>query len=162
MAVSQKQFHGRGADAIALHGCPSTECNQLFHVVPLVGSACRLQLVLKRPNRTGHLTHLLQPAHPPWNLHPCCACCGSLFKKCQVAWAEVSPAKASHVPLALLQAALAEQGVEQDLDEVQCILANLIVRGYIKGYIAHKPKLVVLSKSDPFPPPSEKWLRDVV
>jgi hypothetical protein len=40
---------------------------------------------------------------------------------------------------------------ELSLDEVECIIANLIVKGYIKGYIAHGQKVVVLSKTNPFP-----------
>jgi hypothetical protein len=45
-----------------------------------------------------------------------------------------------------------------DLDELECILANLIFQGSIKGYIAHK-KCVIFSKTDPFPPPSSANLR---
>ena len=42
-----------------------------------------------------------------------------------------------------------------DLDEVECLLANLIHLGYIKGYISHELRLLVLpskqAKQDPFP-----------
>ena len=38
-----------------------------------------------------------------------------------------------------------------DLDEVECILANLIYRGYVKGYISHTNRVLVLSKQNPFP-----------
>ena len=38
-----------------------------------------------------------------------------------------------------------------DLDEVECILANLIYRGYIRGYLSHTKRVLVLSKRDPFP-----------
>lgn len=38
-----------------------------------------------------------------------------------------------------------------ELDEIECILANLIYRGYIKGYIAHLQRVLVLSRNDPFP-----------
>ena len=38
-----------------------------------------------------------------------------------------------------------------DLDEVECILANLIYRGYIRGYLSHAKRVLVLSKRDPFP-----------
>ena len=38
-----------------------------------------------------------------------------------------------------------------DLDEIECILANLIYRGYIKGYISHTKRMLELSKRDPFP-----------
>ena len=39
-----------------------------------------------------------------------------------------------------------------DLDEVECIVANLIAQKQIKGYIAHAQATLVLSKLDPFPP----------
>lgn len=35
--------------------------------------------------------------------------------------------------------------------ELQCILANLIYRKYIKGYLAYKPRVLVLAKADAFP-----------
>jgi nuclear mRNA export protein PCID2/THP1 len=41
--------------------------------------------------------------------------------------------------------------IDVDIDEVECILANLIFRGIIRGYIAHTKKMLVLSKSNPFP-----------
>ena len=34
----------------------------------------------------------------------------------------------------------------------QCVLANLIYRKYLKGYISHKARTLVLSKQQPFPP----------
>lgn len=42
-------------------------------------------------------------------------------------------------------------GIDMDLDEVECVLANLIFRGIIKGYISHSKRILVLSKRDPFP-----------
>jgi hypothetical protein len=42
-------------------------------------------------------------------------------------------------------------GIEMDLDEVECVLANLIFRGAIRGYISHSKRVLVLSKKDPFP-----------
>ncbi|KAK0149613.1 PCI domain-containing protein 2 [Merluccius polli] len=41
---------------------------------------------------------------------------------------------------------------ELDLDEVQCLLANLIYMGHIKGYISHQHQKLVVSKQNPFPP----------
>ena len=38
-----------------------------------------------------------------------------------------------------------------DMDEVECMVANLIYRGYVKGYISHSKKTLVLSKANPFP-----------
>jgi len=59
----------------------------------------------------------------------------------------------NQLKLSLLQASLRMNGIEMEIDELECILANLIWRGSIKGYIAHL-RCVVLSKTDPFPPPS--------
>ena len=42
-------------------------------------------------------------------------------------------------------------GMTIDLDEVECILANLIYRGFVRGYISHSKRILVLSKKDPFP-----------
>eukprot|EP01102_Stenamoeba_stenopodia_P015653 TRINITY_DN535_c0_g1_i1.p1 TRINITY_DN535_c0_g1~~TRINITY_DN535_c0_g1_i1.p1 ORF type:complete len:401 (-),score=101.47 TRINITY_DN535_c0_g1_i1:106-1308(-) len=42
-------------------------------------------------------------------------------------------------------------GADSDLDEIECILANLIYKGYIKGNISHSRRILVLSKQNPFP-----------
>ena len=36
--------------------------------------------------------------------------------------------------------------------EIECILANLIFKGHLKGYISHSKATLVVSKSGPFPP----------
>ena len=60
-------------------------------------------------------------------------------------------ANAKHqLPLDTLLAALRVNGTDMSVDELECILANLIFQNNIKGYIAHK-RCVVLSKADPFP-----------
>lgn len=38
-----------------------------------------------------------------------------------------------------------------DEDDVECAVANLIHKKYVKGYISHKNQMLVLSKADPFP-----------
>ena len=35
--------------------------------------------------------------------------------------------------------------------QVECIMTILIYKNLVKGYLAHKSKVVVLSKQDPFP-----------
>jgi len=42
---------------------------------------------------------------------------------------------------------------EEDLglDEIECIIANLIYKGHVKGYISHSKRVLVLSKTNPFP-----------
>ena len=44
-------------------------------------------------------------------------------------------------------------GVQVDLDEVECFVANLIFQGFVKGYISHERKVAVLRKQEPFPAP---------
>lgn len=44
---------------------------------------------------------------------------------------------------------------DMDTDEVQCIIANLIDKAYIRGYISHQYQKLVVSKQIPFPPLSE-------
>lgn len=46
-------------------------------------------------------------------------------------------------------AALRLQNENMDIDELECIIANLIYNKKVKGYIA-RGKCLVLSKSDPF------------
>ena len=48
----------------------------------------------------------------------------------------------------LLQRALAWQQTDMEADEVECVVANLIVRRYVKGYISHKNQV-----HPPAPPP---------
>ena len=43
------------------------------------------------------------------------------------------------------------QDEDVDMDEVECILANLIHQRYIKGYIAHPQKILVCSREQAFP-----------
>lgn len=43
----------------------------------------------------------------------------------------------------------------KDLDEIECILANLIYQTWIKGYISHQARTLVVSQAKPFPPLSE-------
>ena len=54
------------------------------------------------------------------------------------------------IDLNLLYVPLREWDNELDLDELQCLLANLIANSLIKGYISHERRILVLSK-DAFP-----------
>ncbi|GBF96955.1 hypothetical protein Rsub_09035 [Raphidocelis subcapitata] len=84
-----------------------------------------------------------------------------LVKKCVMVNRELRGAdKAHQLPLSLLQGVLAAQGAPLDMDELECVTANLIVREAVKGYIAHKQKILVVSKDAAFPPPSALWWQD--
>ena len=55
-----------------------------------------------------------------------------------------------HIDLGLLFIPLKQWDDELDLDELQCLLANLIALSLIKGYISHEKRILVLS-IDAFP-----------
>eukprot|EP00879_Flechtneria_rotunda_P028463 GHRR01030578.1.p1 GENE.GHRR01030578.1~~GHRR01030578.1.p1 ORF type:complete len:299 (+),score=94.71 GHRR01030578.1:444-1340(+) len=65
-----------------------------------------------------------------------------------------------HLPLDLVLGVLQQQGVDTDMDELECMLSNCIVRKYMKGYISNKQKIAVLSKDGAFPPPTDDWWRE--
>ncbi len=57
------------------------------------------------------------------------------------------------MPIQAFLVALQKMQVEDiDSDETQCILANLIFEGKIKGYISHQHQKLVVSKQQAFPP----------
>lgn len=68
-------------------------------------------------------------------------------------------AENSHqIEIASFQAALQLMGHDDvDADETQCIVANLIYDGKIKGYISYQHKKVVVSKQNAFPPLSSLY-----
>ncbi|CAL9127078.1 PAM [Musa troglodytarum] len=74
-----------------------------------------------------------------------------LIKKIYVLQKQKDPSKAHQVKLENIVKALKWLEIDMDIDEVECIVAILIYKNLIKGYIAHKSKVVVLSKQDPFP-----------
>ncbi|XP_020631277.1 PCI domain-containing protein 2-like [Orbicella faveolata] len=60
--------------------------------------------------------------------------------------------KTHQLPLDAFVIALKTMQVEDiDVIEVECIVANLIYMGYIKGYISHQHQKLVVSKQNPFP-----------
>lgn len=61
--------------------------------------------------------------------------------------------KTHQIPMEKLLAALKLMDIEDiDLAETQCIVANLIFEGKMKGYISHQHQKLVVSKQNPFPP----------
>lgn len=61
--------------------------------------------------------------------------------------------KTHQISMEALLCALQMMDIEDiDLSETQCIVANLIYEGKIKGYISHQHQKLVVSKQNPFPP----------
>ena len=50
------------------------------------------------------------------------------------------------LPLSVPFKIMVDWDPELDMDELECVLANLIAMGYIKGYISHEQNVLVLAK----------------
>ncbi|KAK3005065.1 hypothetical protein RJ639_017402 [Escallonia herrerae] len=74
-----------------------------------------------------------------------------LVKKIYIIQKQKDPNKAHQVKLEVIVKALKWLEMDMDVDEVECIMSILIFKNLVKGYFAHKSKVVVLSKQDPFP-----------
>lgn len=74
-----------------------------------------------------------------------------LVKKIYIIQKQKDPNKAHQIKLDVIVKALKWLEMDMDVDEVECIMSILIYRNLMKGYFAHKSKVVVLSKQDPFP-----------
>ncbi|KAK4415663.1 Enhanced ethylene response protein 5 [Sesamum alatum] len=74
-----------------------------------------------------------------------------LVKKIYIMQKQKDPSKAHQIKLDVIVKALKWLEIDMDVDEVECIMSILIYRNLMKGYFAHKSKVVVLSKQDPFP-----------
>src|SRR5258708_10646149 len=57
----------------------------------------------------------------------------------------------TRVTIQAFHAGLKLAGQEMDADEAECVVANSIYKGFMKGYISHEAQTVVLAKNDPFP-----------
>nr|GAT59295.1 predicted protein [Mycena chlorophos] len=64
--------------------------------------------------------------------------------------------KTTRVHLKFFEAGLRVSGCEVDLDEAECLVANMISKGFIRGYISHEKRMVVLAATNAFPLPSER------
>ncbi|KAL3651674.1 Enhanced ethylene response protein 5 [Castilleja foliolosa] len=74
-----------------------------------------------------------------------------LVKKIYIVQKQKDPNKAHQVKLDVIVKALKWLEIDMDVDEVECIMSILIYKNLVKGYFAHKSKVVVLSKQDAFP-----------
>eukprot|EP00356_Strombidium_inclinatum_P013420 CAMPEP_0170485510 /NCGR_PEP_ID=MMETSP0208-20121228/4771_1 /TAXON_ID=197538 /ORGANISM="Strombidium inclinatum, Strain S3" /LENGTH=76 /DNA_ID=CAMNT_0010759197 /DNA_START=1192 /DNA_END=1422 /DNA_ORIENTATION=- len=59
--------------------------------------------------------------------------------------------KLNIMPLTLVFKILSKWDEELDMGELECIIANLIAKGFIKGYIHHDSKKLILAKEGAFP-----------
>lgn len=73
-------------------------------------------------------------------------CMCSLFRR---AW--ISEGQSTRIPLSIFYASLKVSGIETTPEETECFVANMIHRGYIRGYISHERQVVVLAQTNAFP-----------
>ncbi|KAJ3413220.1 COP9 signalosome (CSN) subunit [Chytridiales sp. JEL 0842] len=60
--------------------------------------------------------------------------------------------KANRIEFSAFQTAVRTSGVKNvEMEEIECMLANLIDKGLMKGYMSHEKLTLVLSNKDPFP-----------
>jgi hypothetical protein len=59
--------------------------------------------------------------------------------------------KSLRVPVSLFHAGFVVAGQNMEVVEAECMVANMIHKGYIRGYISHEKQMVVLAKTAAFP-----------
>ena len=57
----------------------------------------------------------------------------------------------TRIKLTWVEGALRWLGENLDCDEVECIIANQIYQGRVKGYISHQNRTLIISKQNAFP-----------
>ncbi|KAF9450179.1 hypothetical protein P691DRAFT_726604 [Macrolepiota fuliginosa MF-IS2] len=73
-------------------------------------------------------------------------CMRSLFRR---AW--IATDKGTRIPISMFYVSLKISGIDTTQEEAECFVANMIYKGYIKGYISHERQIVVLSQTNAFP-----------
>jgi len=63
----------------------------------------------------------------------------------------VASGKSSRIPIAMFHTALAISGIDVSEEEAECLVANMIYRNFMKGYISHEKQMVVLATTNAFP-----------
>jgi COP9 signalosome complex subunit 12 len=63
----------------------------------------------------------------------------------------VTFSKPTRLALSAVHSALHLSGMSVSLDEAECLVAGMIYKGYIRGYISHEKRMVVLANVNAFP-----------
>ena len=59
--------------------------------------------------------------------------------------------KATRISIADFHAALKLSGMDVPVEEAECLVANMIYKGFMRGYISHEKQMVVLAANNAFP-----------
>jgi len=73
-------------------------------------------------------------------------CLRGLFRR---VW--VATNKTTRIPIAMFHSSLKISGIDVSQEEAECLVANMIYKGFIRGYISHEKQMVVLASTNVFP-----------
>ncbi|KAI0638471.1 hypothetical protein C8Q77DRAFT_1091300 [Trametes polyzona] len=73
-------------------------------------------------------------------------CIRGLFRR---VW--IAADKSTRIPVSMFHAGLQLADSEITSDEAECLVANMIFKGFIRGYISHEKQMVVLANTNAFP-----------
>ncbi|KAL0950086.1 hypothetical protein HGRIS_010087 [Hohenbuehelia grisea] len=73
-------------------------------------------------------------------------CLRGLFRR---VW--VASNKSTRIPISMFHSALRISKSDDSVEEVECYLANMIYKGFMRGYISHEKQMVVLANVNSFP-----------
>ncbi|KAF8961117.1 hypothetical protein BDZ97DRAFT_1664852 [Flammula alnicola] len=72
-------------------------------------------------------------------------CLRGLFRRMWVA-----TGKGTRIPISMFHTALAISGIEVPEEEAECLVANMIYKNFMRGYISHEKQMVVLAATNTF------------
>ncbi|KAG2099317.1 hypothetical protein BD769DRAFT_1426537 [Suillus cothurnatus] len=73
-------------------------------------------------------------------------CIRGLFRR---VW--VATDQSTRIPVSMFHCSLRLKGIDVSMEEAECYVANMIYQGYMRGYISHEKKMVVLASANAFP-----------
>lgn len=69
----------------------------------------------------------------------------------------ITAEKSTRIPVSMFHAALLVAGNEDmSAEEAECLVANMIYKGFMRGYISHEKQMVVIAKTGAFPRLAER------
>jgi hypothetical protein len=63
----------------------------------------------------------------------------------------VATDKGTRIPISMFHSSLTISGIDVSQGEAECLVANMIYKGLMRGYISHEKQMVVLASTNAFP-----------
>ncbi|KAL6309779.1 hypothetical protein BKA93DRAFT_850285 [Sparassis latifolia] len=73
-------------------------------------------------------------------------CIRGLFRR---VW--IASQKATRIPVSMFHTSLHMSGMDVSVEEAECLVANMIYKGFMRGYISHEKQMVVVANTNAFP-----------